>query len=63
MPEYRYNDRAVQLAFADNCAPAYEFLIENGVKFIDAPPDVYGGHAIGLLRLEKIISFQVRNKG
>jgi len=48
MPEYRYNDRAVQRAFADNCAPTYEFLIENGVKFVDTRPDVDGGHAIGL---------------
>ena len=48
MPEYRYNDRALQRAFADNCAPTYEFLIENGVKFNDTPPDSFGGHAIGL---------------
>jgi succinate dehydrogenase/fumarate reductase flavoprotein subunit len=48
MPEYRYNDRAVQRAFADNCAPTYEFLIANGVKFSDIPPDKLGGHAVGL---------------
>ena len=48
MPDYRYNDRAIQRAFADNCAKTYEFLIANGVKFRDIPPDVSGGHAIGL---------------
>lgn len=48
MPDYRYNDRAVQRAFADNCAPTYEFLVANGVKFRDIPPDVAGGHAIGM---------------
>ena len=48
MPDYRYNDRAIQRALADNCAPSYEFLIANGVKFSDTPPDVDGGHAIGL---------------
>ena len=31
MPDYRYNDRGVQRALADNEAPAYEFLLENGV--------------------------------
>ena len=48
MPEYRYNDRAVQRALADNEALTYEFLVANGVIFRDTPPDVNGGHAIGL---------------
>ena len=48
MPDYRYNDRAVQRGFADNCAPTYEFLVANGVKFRDIAPDVVGGHAIGM---------------
>jgi hypothetical protein len=48
MPEYRYNDRGVQRALADNEAAAYEFLLENGVKFADKPPGVQGGHAIGI---------------
>jgi len=48
MPEYRYNDRAVQRALADNEAPAFEFLLENGVVFRDGPPGVQGGHAIGI---------------
>lgn len=48
MPEYRYNDRGVQRALADNEAAAYEFLLENGVKFKEGPPGVQGGHAIGI---------------
>lgn len=48
MPEYRYNDRGVQRALADNEPTAYEFLLENGVKFADQPPGVQGGHAIGI---------------
>ena len=48
MPEYRYNDRGVQRALADNEAANYEFLVENGVEFVDEAPDVLGGHAIGI---------------
>ena len=48
MPDYRYNDRGVQRALADNEAAAYEFLLENGVQFEDGPPGVQGGHAIGI---------------
>ena len=46
-PDYRYNDRAVMRAFADHCAPTFEFLLENGVRFKDIPPDNQGGHNIG----------------
>ena len=48
MPEYRYNDRGVQRALADNEAPNYEFLVANGVEFVDQTPDNSGGHAIGI---------------
>jgi hypothetical protein len=48
MPEYRFNDRGVQRALADNEAAAYEFLVANGVTFADRPPGVQGGHAIGI---------------
>jgi succinate dehydrogenase/fumarate reductase flavoprotein subunit len=44
---YRYNDRAVIRAFADNCAQTYEFLVANGVKFKDQPPDSQGAHSTG----------------
>ncbi len=48
MPDYRYNDRGVQRALADNEAATYEFLVENGVLFEDKIPDTRGGHAIGI---------------
>lgn len=48
MPEYRYNDRGIQRALADNAAPTYEFLVENGVEFVDQAPDNNGAHATGL---------------
>ena len=48
MPEYRYNDRGVQRALAENEAATYDFLANNGVEFVDAIPDVLGGHAIGI---------------
>ena len=46
-PDYRYNDREVMRAFADNCAPNFEFLLKNGVEFKDVPPDNQGGHNLG----------------
>lgn len=46
-PNYRYNDRAVIRAFADNCAQTYEFLVANGVKFKDKAPDNQGAHSTG----------------
>jgi succinate dehydrogenase/fumarate reductase flavoprotein subunit len=46
-PDFRYNDRAVMRAFADHCALTFEFLLENGVKFKDIPPDNQGGHNLG----------------
>jgi len=46
-PDYRYNDRQVMRAFADNCAPTFEFLLENGVEFKDVAPDNQGGHNLG----------------
>jgi hypothetical protein len=48
MPEYRYNDRAIQRALADNSAATYDFMVENGVKFLDIPPTTSGAHAIGI---------------
>jgi succinate dehydrogenase/fumarate reductase flavoprotein subunit len=53
-PDYRYNDRAVMRAFADHCAPTFEFLLENGVTFKDIPPDNQGGHNIGTPRPARI---------
>jgi len=48
MPDYRYNDRGVQRALADNEALTFEFLVANGVVFEDKAPDTQGGHAIGI---------------
>jgi len=46
-PDYRYNDREVMRAFADHCAPNYEFLLANGVELKPIPPDNQGGHNLG----------------
>ena len=46
-PDYRYNDREILRAFADNCAPSLEFLIAHGVVFIERAHDIFGGHATG----------------
>jgi hypothetical protein len=48
MPEYRYNDRAIQRALADNSAVTYDFMVKNGVKFEDIPPTTEGAHAAGI---------------
>lgn len=53
MPEYRFNDRGLQRAIADNAAPAYEFLVENGVEFVDQAPDNNGAHATGISALRE----------
>src|ERR1019366_1783120 len=46
-PDYRYNDKEIIRAFADESAPTYEWLREHGVTFIDKAPDTAGGHACG----------------
>jgi succinate dehydrogenase/fumarate reductase flavoprotein subunit len=46
-PDYRYNDRAILRAFADHGAATYEFLVANGVKFKEIPPDNAGAHSTG----------------
>ncbi|HUD84881.1 MAG TPA: FAD-dependent oxidoreductase [Xanthobacteraceae bacterium] len=45
-PPYRYNDREIIRAFADNSVPAFEFLLAHGVKVIDRTPNSIG-HEIG----------------
>ncbi len=37
-PPYRYNDREIIRAFADNSVPAFEFLLAHGVKVVDVSP-------------------------
>ena len=46
-PDYRYNDKEVIRAFADESANTYEWLVEHGVTFVEKAPDTAGGHACG----------------
>ena len=45
--DYRFNDREIVRAFADHCAPTYEWLVSLGVIFVDKAPDSWGGVSIG----------------
>jgi succinate dehydrogenase/fumarate reductase flavoprotein subunit len=47
-PPYRYNDREIIRAFADNSAAAFEFLLALGVKVVEKAPDNASGHEIGV---------------
>jgi succinate dehydrogenase/fumarate reductase flavoprotein subunit len=46
-PDYRYNDREIIRAFADNSAATFEWLAAHGVIFIDKAPDEVGGISVG----------------
>ncbi len=46
-PDYRYNDREIVRAFADNSAPTFEWLVAHGVVFVDKAPDDFGGISVG----------------
>ncbi len=46
-PDYRYNDREIMRAFADNSAPTYDFLVKHGVVFVEKAPDNVGAGATG----------------
>ena len=46
-PDYRYNDREVIRAHADNAAATHEFLVKHGVVFVDKAPDRQGGSSVG----------------
>ncbi len=46
-PDYRYNDREIIRAFADNSAPTFEWLVAHGVVFVDKAPDAIGGNSVG----------------
>jgi len=46
-PDYRYNDREIIRAFANNCTATFEFLRKHGIVFIDKPPDRTGGSYVG----------------
>ena len=45
--DYRYNDRQIIRAFADNSAPTFEWLVAHGVVFVDKAPDAFGGNSVG----------------
>jgi succinate dehydrogenase/fumarate reductase flavoprotein subunit len=47
MPSYRYNDRDIVRAFADNNVSTYNFLVANGIEFLEEPPNTSGGHDVG----------------
>ena len=46
-PDYRYNDKEVIRAFADNSAPTFEWLVAHGVIFVEKAPDNLGAGATG----------------
>ena len=46
-PDYRYNDREIIRAFADNSVAAFEWLVAHGVIFVDKEPDALGGNSVG----------------
>jgi len=45
--DYRFNDREIIRAFADNCAQTFEFLLQHGVKFVNDKPDGRAGSSHG----------------
>jgi Succinate dehydrogenase/fumarate reductase, flavoprotein subunit len=46
-PDYRYNDREIIRAFADNSASTFEWLVAHGVVFVGKAPDAFGGNSVG----------------
>jgi hypothetical protein len=46
-PDYRYNDKEIVRAFADDSVPTFEWLVAHGVIFVEKAPDSAGGSAIG----------------
>jgi len=46
-PDFRYNDREIVRAFADNAAPTYEWLAAHGVAFMDIVPGFFDGVSCG----------------
>jgi succinate dehydrogenase/fumarate reductase flavoprotein subunit len=46
-PDYRYNDRELVRAFADENVSTYDWLLAHGVVFAGKAPDSFGGTSIG----------------
>src|SRR6516162_6895387 len=55
-PEFRYADRELVRAWADENAATFDFLIENGVVFEDAPPTIVNGGTVPRLFVTKKFS-------
>ena len=53
-PPYRYNDREIVRAFANNSVAAFDFLLTHGVKVVDQAPDNLSGHEIGMSALRTL---------
>ncbi len=54
--EFRYCDRDLVRAWADENAPTFEFLVENGVIFNDVKPLAVNGGTVGRLAIPKVPS-------
>jgi urocanate reductase len=52
-PTMRYCDRELVRVWADENAPTFEFLLENGVKFNDVPPTTVEGTVPRLFRAQR----------
>ena len=50
-PEFRFGDRDLIRVWADENAPTFEFLLENGVIFNDCPPTIVNGGSVPRLYL------------
>lgn len=46
-PDYRYNDKEIIRAFADQSGPTFEWLVAHGVVFVEKAPDNLGAGATG----------------
>src|ERR1700722_6221436 len=46
-PDYRYNDKEIIRAFADESAKTYEWMVEHGLPFVEKAPRPAGGHSCG----------------
>jgi len=54
--EFRFADRDLVRAWADENAASFDFLIENGVKFVDEKPDFVNGGTVPRLFVAQVYS-------
>jgi urocanate reductase len=54
--EFRFCDRELVRAWADENAASFDFLIENGVKFVDEKPDFVNGGSVPRLFVAQVYS-------